>query len=144
MRRLAAAGLMATVPAVAAAASGQQSLPVAGASVSGVLLSLVLVLALIVGLAWVLRRLQAVRSGGPHAMQVVAQLPLGPRERVVLIQVGDRQALVGVAPAGVTSLQLLEVGAVPVATGSTMTGISSDPSALIGRMRDLMERGRGR
>ena len=144
MRRLAAAGLMATVPAVAAAASGQQSLPVAGASVSGVLLSLVLVLALIVGLAWVLRRLQAVRSGGPHAMQVVAQLPLGPRERVVLIQVGDRQALVGVAPAGVTSLQLLEVGVVPAATGSTTTGIANDPSALIGRMRDLLERGRGR
>jgi len=128
----------------AAAGPVQQSLPVAGTSIGGVLLSLVLVLALIVGLAWALRRLQSLRGGGLHAMQVVAQLPLGPRERVVLIQVGERQALVGVAPGGVTSLQLLEGSVMPVDAGAAKTGVASDPSAVTGRMRDLLERGRGR
>lgn len=144
MRRLAVAALTAAGPAAAAVAPGQPSLPAAGASIGGVLLSLVLVLALIVGLAWALRRLQSVRGGGLHAMRVVAQLPLGPRERVVLIQVGERQALVGVAPGGVTSLQLLEVSVVPAGAGSATAGIANDPSPVIGRMRDLLERGRGR
>jgi len=134
----AACGAMATV-----ADAAPQVLPTAGASIGNVLLSLALVLALIGGLAWSLRRLQFGRAGGTRLIQVVAQVPLGPRERVVLVRVGDRQALLGVGPAGVTSLQLLDAVIAPPASTATVETIA-DPKAVIGRMRELLERSRGR
>jgi flagellar protein FliO/FliZ len=127
----------------AVADAAPQALPAAGASIGSVLLSLALVLVLIGGLAWSLRRLQFGRGGGTRLIQVVAQVPLGPRERVVLVRVGERQALLGVGPAGVTSLQLLDVE-IESATTTAPVATTADPSAVLGRMRELLERGRGR
>ena len=53
--------------------------------------------ALRVALAWVLRRLQFARGGGGPVLGVVAQVPLGPRDRVVLLRIGDRQAVEAMA-----------------------------------------------
>ena len=130
--------------ASAAADATRQTLPAAGASVGGVLGSLLLVVALIVGLAWALRRLQFARTGGTQLIQVVAQLPLGPRERVVLVRIGEHQALLGVGPGGVTSLQLLDAAIAPVANAAAVPAGAGDPAALLGRMRELLERSRDR
>lgn len=69
-------------------------------------LQMVLGLGLVVGvillLAWGLRRLSNLHPSGK--MKVVATLPLGTRERAMLIEVGDRQVLLGVAPGRVSLL----------------------------------------
>jgi flagellar protein FliO/FliZ len=126
----------------AAADAARQGLPATGAPIGSVLLSLVLVIALIVALAWALRRLQSGRAGGSRFMHVIAQVPLGPRERVVLVRVGEYQALLGVSPGGVTSLRLLDVEVSTTAPPPAQAG--SDATALLARMRDLIERSRGR
>ncbi len=72
------------------------------------MLSLMLVIALIVGLSWLVGRLRNVHRASSGAMNVLGELVIGPKERVVLVKVGDAQALLGVSAAGVTSLQLLE------------------------------------
>jgi flagellar protein FliO/FliZ len=41
------------------------------------------------------------------SLSVLAEVAIGPKERVVLVKVGDAQALVGVGAAGVVSLHLL-------------------------------------
>lgn len=124
-------------PAGAIAEVAPTRVPTAGASLGGVVLSLALVLALIFALGWALRRLQFARTGSDRLLGVLAQLPLGPRDRIVLVRVGDRQALVGVSPAGIRPLQLLEREiAVPADTGS-------NPPEFAGRLRELVERGRG-
>ncbi len=70
------------------------------------LLELVFALGLVVVcillFAWLLKRLQGVSGRSGSAMRVVGALSLGTRERVVLVQVGDRQVLVGVAPGRVS------------------------------------------
>lgn len=52
---------------------------------------------------WLVRRYTVARgSSGP--MRVTQALAVGPRERVVLVDAGDRHLVVGVTPAAVTLL----------------------------------------
>ena len=69
---------------------------------------LLLVIALIGFLAWLLRRLGRVQGGAAGGLRVLGGLSLGARERVVLIQVGGRQLLLGVAPGRVQTLHVLD------------------------------------
>lgn len=77
--------------------------PLSLESVSQILLGLLLVVCLIFLLAWVFRRANFV-PGQASGMRVIASLPLGARERAVLVQCGERQILLGVASG---SVQLL-------------------------------------
>ncbi len=83
-------------------------------------LSLVFVLAVILGLAWLAKRMRLTPNRRLAALSVLAEVPVGPKERVVLLKVGDGQALVGVGADGIRSLSLLPtpvaLPAVPVET----------------------------
>lgn len=84
----------------------------AGVGAAGLLqvaVSLAVILGLIVALAWVAKRLRLAPRVGQGAIRVLADLPVGQKERVMLLQVGDRQALVGVGADGLRALSLLEV-----------------------------------
>ncbi|MBK6636255.1 MAG: flagellar biosynthetic protein FliO [Rhodocyclaceae bacterium] len=68
------------------------------------LLGLAAVLALMVGALWLLKQLTQ-RRGGPSALlKVVAGTAVGPRERVVIVEVGSTWLVLGVAPGRVTPL----------------------------------------
>lgn len=69
-----------------------------------VVLGLLLVTGLILTLAWLARRLGYQQYVGGRVMTVVAQLPLGNREKAVLIAVGNKHMLLGVAPGRVSFL----------------------------------------
>lgn len=73
-----------------------------------VLLGLACILAIIFGAAWLIRRMGAVTMGGQSAMKILAGLSVGPRERVLLIEAGDKQILIGVASGSVTHLQTFD------------------------------------
>jgi flagellar protein FliO/FliZ len=81
--------------------------PLGPAYLLKVLLSLLFVLGLMFLLAALMKRMQ--RLGGPalHGMRVISSVAVGPRERVVLLEVGDRQVLVGVAPGRIVPLDTL-------------------------------------
>ncbi|MGH8264370.1 MAG: flagellar biosynthetic protein FliO [Steroidobacteraceae bacterium] len=79
-------------------------------------LSLVVVIAFILALTWVLGRIRGAPRHSSGSMSVIAELAVGPKERVVLVRIGDAQALVGVGATGVSSLQLL---ATPVTVAAT-------------------------
>jgi len=68
--------------------------------------SLVLVLGLLGGLLWGLKRMQAgVRlSGGARQLQVIEAVSVGPRQKIALVRVGGRDVLVGVSPTQLTAL----------------------------------------
>jgi flagellar protein FliO/FliZ len=96
MRSVAAAA-----PAVLVADAAVAAPAVAMGDVSGLLLSLGLVVGFILAAAWVVRRmpLGLGRASGP--LKVLAALPLGPRERLVLVEAKGEQLLIAVSPAGV-------------------------------------------
>ena len=73
------------------------------ASFATLLLWLLVVAAAIPATLWLVKRAQALRAGGlgrggsgARAMGVIAQLSLGPRERLVTVRVGERILVVGV------------------------------------------------
>jgi flagellar protein FliO/FliZ len=82
--------------------------PAGTASLLQVLLALILVLALIGGMAWLMRRMGGMTQVGGGVVRVLGGVPVGQRERVVLIQVGGRQLLLGVAPGRVQTLHVLD------------------------------------
>jgi flagellar protein FliO/FliZ len=97
------------------------------ASLGQVTLSLGLVLAVIFVAAWLLRRVRGLGKGATGALDIIADLPVGQKERAVLIRVGNQQVLIGVAPGRVTTLHVL-AEPVSVAPPSTSpTGVPGSP-----------------
>ncbi len=66
----------------------------------------VVLVAIVIG-AWLVRRLGHFPSTPDSDLKVLGGLSMGPRERVVLIQVGKEQVLVGVAPGRVQKIHVL-------------------------------------
>ena len=93
--------LAADAPPFAAPAAAQ---PASTPGVARVLLSLLLVLGLLVGGAWLTRRVSGMAGGASPRLRVVANLSLGARERAVLVAVDGREVLLGVAPGNVRTL----------------------------------------
>lgn len=70
-------------------------------------LALAVVLAAVFAAAWLMRRLRGFGQRNAQAIQVVADISLGGKERAVLLQVGATKLLVGVAPGHVNTLHVL-------------------------------------
>ncbi|MGD8976406.1 MAG: flagellar biosynthetic protein FliO [Gammaproteobacteria bacterium] len=99
--RIMVAGLTLT-PVAASAAEAVP--PTSG--IAGVLTSLIAVLVLILLLAWGVKRFQI--GGNAGAIRVIAAASLGARDRILLVQVGDTQLLVGVGSGGMRTLHVLD------------------------------------
>lgn len=90
------------------AAPGSASAPAAGVTGLGeVTFALIIVLAAIFAAAWILRRMRGLTGRVGSAIEILADLPLGQRERAVLVRVGATQLLLGVAPGRLTTLHVL-------------------------------------
>ena len=87
-------------------AIGQPAAP----SVSGlgqVTLALLIVLGAVFAVAWVVKRVRGFGNRVGDAIDVIADIPLGQKERAVLLKVGKAQILIGVAPGQVNTLHVL-------------------------------------
>ena len=82
--------------------------PLVAGGILNVVLSLGLVLLAIWGAAWLMRRLSLMQAPAGGAMKLLGGLAVGQRERVVLVQVGETQLLLGVAPGEVRTLHVLD------------------------------------
>ncbi len=112
--------------AVPQATQGIATSPAGG--MASVMLSLLLVLAAVFAAAWLMRRLRAGNAVTRGVMEVLADLPLGTKERAVLVRVGKEQVLLGVAPGRVNTLHVFAEGQGPVIAADTST-TSGAPTA---------------
>lgn len=148
-----AAGLLLAValPTMAAAtpfaAPQPPTLPGPTGGLLRVVLSLALVLAAVVGSAWLMRRLRGVGGGDGRAIEVLAQAALGTRERAVLIRVGGHELLLGVAAGSVRTLLVLgdSVAVAAAASGTTATSTAAaPPPSFATALRTLLARSVGK
>ncbi|TFH73340.1 flagellar biosynthetic protein FliO [Gammaproteobacteria bacterium LSUCC0112] len=72
------------------------------------LLWLVVVVGLILLLAWLAKRLGGLQLQNAGAIKVLSMMPVGNKERIALVQVGDKQILIGIAPGRVNTLHVFE------------------------------------
>ncbi|MCL6414470.1 flagellar biosynthetic protein FliO [Aestuariirhabdus sp. Z084] len=73
-----------------------------------VLGGLLLVVALIFVISWLMRRVSGITVGHGGKLKVLAGIPLGPRDRLVLVKVGDKQILLGASPGRINTLHVFD------------------------------------
>lgn len=118
-------GALLWLPAVTRA-SDQAKVASAG-NLFQVLLGLVVVLGLMAGAAWLLKRFGAVRTSAGNTVKIVGGVNVGSRERVLVVEIADQWIVVGVAPGRVNSLATMprQEGAPTPDTAATAPNFAS-------------------
>jgi flagellar protein FliO/FliZ len=106
--------------------------PVGAGGLASVTFALLAVLAAIFAVAWLARRVRGFGSRVGNAIDVLADVPLGPKERAVLLKVGTEQILVGVSPGRVSPLHVLR-DPIEVPKATTAIAPAASFSALLKR-----------
>ena len=135
------AGLLLALPlsALAAEPVAQVAAAPAVGSVGGQLTQLVLGLLLVIGLifllAWLMRRVQRIGPGNGQVIELVGSRALGPRDRLVLVQVGEEQILLGITPGRITPLHVLKTPVDAVKTEAATPEFAQLLMELLGKDR---------
>jgi flagellar protein FliO/FliZ len=110
----------------------QPASPLSVGSLTQLTLSLIAIVFLILAISWALKRLKLAGPRGSGEIAVVDELSIGPRDRIVLIRVGESQVLVGIGASGIVPLTPL-AASIAIKPGAH-TPVFAD------RMRELMRR----
>ena len=100
----AASAPAAALPSMPAGAPMTMAPTSSAGSLLQTIFALVFVLALLIGLAWFMKRYGPKVMGGNNKMRVVSSLNLGGRERIVLVEVADQWIVVGASPGRINAL----------------------------------------
>lgn len=135
-----AAATLSPLAFAAETAARQPYVPPAPAVTSGsilqVIFSLLLVLAAVVVVAWVLKRINQPLQGAGNALKVVSGVAVGQRERIVLVEVNDTWLVVGVAPGQVNALHTMPKGSLP----ATANASGADDNKFQMWLKQMMEK----
>ncbi|AHD15690.1 flagellar assembly protein FliO [Pseudomonas sp. FGI182] len=111
MRAIAALAALLASQACLAAATPAATPATAPGNLGGQLAQMVFGLLLVVGLifflAWLLRRMQSTAVKGGQVIEIVGSRAIGPRDRLLLVQVGKEQILIGHTPGSIEALHVL-------------------------------------
>lgn len=95
--------------------------PEIGTSLVQVALGLGVVVLLLVGALHVLKRLHAPRGAAGALLRTVAAIAVGPRERVVVVEIDETWLVVGVAPGRISMLHSLPRSSAATEPGAAPT-----------------------
>ena len=70
-------------------------------------IGLIVVLFGIIALAWFMKRMSGIQHSAGGNLRVLEGLAIGPRERIVLLQAGKEQIVIGVAQGSIQTLHVL-------------------------------------
>lgn len=71
-------------------------------------LGLFVVVAAIFAMAWAVRRMGNIQTSVSGSLKVLGGISLGQRERAIILQVGEKQLLLGVSPGHIKTLYVLD------------------------------------
>jgi len=99
--------------------------PMSGSYLLQMVIGLFVVLLCIIALAWFAKKINRFRFIADDSLKIIGGLSMGSRERVVLLQVGGNQLLIGVSPGRINTLHVLDT---PIETTIEITESKSDES----------------
>jgi flagellar protein FliO/FliZ len=82
--------------------------PIDVSTLLGLAASLVVVIGAILFAGWVYSRLRGISTGASRVISVLAAQSLGSKERIVLVQIGDKQLAVGLTPGSLNMLHVFD------------------------------------
>ncbi len=114
------AALAASVSALAAEGPSAPQSAVSLAQVTQLIVGLGIVLVVVAGCAFVLRRLPVIRSARNSSLRIVEAVPLGTRDRLLLVDAAGTRLLIGVTTGSIACLHVLGGGPLPVSFGDAL------------------------
>ena len=81
--------------------------PMSGSYLMQLVLGLVVVVLCIVALAWFAKKMNGFQPLADDSLKMISTISMGTRERIVLLQVGEEQILIGVSPGRINKLHVL-------------------------------------
>ena len=96
-----------------------------GGDVLNLGVSMLIVVAAIVVLGWLYSRSRFVGGGSSDVINIVATQALGPKERLLIVEVAEQQLLVGMTATGVQTLHVFDKPVAVPTTARTSTGFAS-------------------
>ena len=94
--------------------------PMSGSYLTQLVLGLLVVILCIVALAWFAKKMNRFHSVTNDSLKIISGISMGSRERIVLLQIGEEQLLVGVSPGRINKLHVLN------SSITTSAGVSSN------------------
>ena len=134
--------LLSSYSSMAWSAANTQPSPVAATSLMSllqVLFGLGLVLAAIAGTAWLLRKLSPGQVAASGALRVVGGVAVGPKERIVLVDIGETRLVLGVAPGHISTLHEM-----PRPVEEPASAIDSPAGPFYARLKEMLEKRGGK
>ena len=110
---------------------------VSSGSILQVIFSLILVLAAVVLVAWILKRINLPQHGAGSVIKVISGVAVGQRERIVLVEVNDTWLVVGVAPGQVRTLHSMPKADLPIPPNEPAPGMDGK---FQGWLKQMMEK----
>ena len=111
----------------------QPASPLSVGSLTQLTLSLIAIVGLILVISWALKRLKLAGPRGSGEIAVIDELSVGPRDRIVLIRVGESQVLVGISASGLVPLT-------PLAVPIVLENDGNRTPAFAERLREMVKR----
>lgn len=123
-----------------AAADAAMALPptpgIGGGDILSLGISLFVIIAAILVLGWLYSRSRFVGGGSADLITIIASRALGPKERLLVVEVADKQLLVGMTASNVQTLHVFDSPVqVAPASGNTVGFASRLRNALTERSR---------
>lgn len=109
------------VPAHSAATAAVAS----AGSLTQIAMVLVLVVGLIAGIAWLLKKLGVARAVGGTTIRIVSGINLSNRERILVVEIADQWLVVGVSPGRINTLATLPRQDAPTARSGSQDGFEA-------------------
>lgn len=107
--------------AEAAPVVSNPSIPSSQDQLIQVSIALVLVLALIYAIAWFIKRKQGVHGISNIPMKTIGVLPMGVKEKIILVEVGGKQILLGMTASNINTLATFDE---PIVEEKQSSGVS--------------------
>ena len=98
---------LSTGSATAAERGQQLSDPLLTSGLTQVVSGLLLVIMVILVITWVIKRVPGLQTVGQGSIRIVDALHVSTRERILLVQVGEQQMLLGVTAQNINTLHVL-------------------------------------
>jgi flagellar biosynthetic protein FliO len=100
--------------------------------------ALVLVLALLAGLAWAAKRYGPRVAGNSANLRMVGALNIGGRERIMVVEVGDQWIVVGASPGRINALATMPKG--DAAASATLAGHAPSASSFSDWLKQTIDK----
>ncbi|MGI9271266.1 MAG: flagellar biosynthetic protein FliO [Woeseiaceae bacterium] len=96
-----------------------------GADILSLGASMLIVIGLVVALGWLYTRMRFTGGGSGDVINIVASRALGPKERIVLVDIANQQLLIGVTTMQIKTLHTFGEPAIEIQDMAESSGFAS-------------------